>query len=209
MPAPARAFTVRHIQLLRALFAAVAALMITFSSDHSAAVGLSVFSGFAITTAFVLAIGAWLAAPAGRRWPLVLLAAVSVGAGMTAGIPAWRNDDVFFAVVVSWALLSGLIELIAGIRGRREDDPLSRDAILIGALGILLGVALLLIPSGFAVEYTVEDAGTFLLTGIILGVGIFGGYAALTAVFLGIAGFTPSRATGTQADAAPATGSAA
>ena len=44
MSAPARAFTVRHVQLLRALFAAAAAVMITFSPDHSAAVGLSVFS---------------------------------------------------------------------------------------------------------------------------------------------------------------------
>ena len=45
---PARAFEVRHLQLARALFAAVAAAMITFSSDHSAQVGLAVFSGFAI-----------------------------------------------------------------------------------------------------------------------------------------------------------------
>ncbi|CAI7678084.1 unnamed protein product, partial [Penicillium discolor] len=51
MSAPARAFTMRHVQLLRALFAAVAALMITFSSDHSAAVGLAVISGFALVTA--------------------------------------------------------------------------------------------------------------------------------------------------------------
>ena len=209
MSAPARAFTVRHIQLLRALFAAVAALMITFSSDHSAAVGLAVFSGFALATALVLAIGAWLAVPAGRRWPLVLLAAVSVLAGMTAGIPTLRNDDVFFAVVVSWALLSGAIEILAGIRAKKDDDPLARDAILIGSIGILLGVLLLLIPAGFAAEYAVDDAGTFVLTGIILGVGMFGGYAALVAVFLGIAGFTPSRATASEPDAAAVTGGTA
>lgn len=206
MSAPARAFTVRHIQLLRALFAAVAALMITFSSDHSAAVGLAVFSGFAMVTALVLAIGAWLAVPAGRRWPLVLLAVVSVLAGMTAGIPTLRNDDVFFAVVVSWALLSGAIEILAGIRAKKDDDPLARDALLIGSIGLLLGALLLLIPADFAMEYTVDDAGTFLLTGIILGVGMFGGYAALVAVFLGIAGFTPSRGTVSAPDAATVTG---
>ncbi|HZU93558.1 MAG TPA: acyl-CoA synthetase, partial [Microbacterium sp.] len=53
MSAPARTFTVRNVQLVRALFAAVAAAMITFSPDHSAAIGLSVFSGFAIATALV------------------------------------------------------------------------------------------------------------------------------------------------------------
>ena len=35
MSAPARAFTVRHVQLLRALFAAAAAVMITFSVSYT------------------------------------------------------------------------------------------------------------------------------------------------------------------------------
>ncbi|GAB3597631.1 acyl-CoA synthetase [Microbacterium tumbae] len=210
MPAPARTVTVRHIQLLRALFAAVAALMITFSSDHSAAVGLSVFSGFAIATALVLALGAWLAVPKGRRWSYVLLAILSALAGMIAGIPALRTDDLFFAVVVSWAVVTGVTEILAGIRGRRIGDALARDAILIGSIGILLGVLLLLIPSGFETTYMIEGAGEFVLSGIILGVGMLGGYAAIVAVFLGIAGFTPTRVTPPQpADAESVQGGAA
>lgn len=210
MPAAARTFTVRHIQLLRALFAAVAAIMITFSSDHSAAVGLSVFSGFAIATALILALGAWLAVPKGSRWSYVLLAVLSVVAGMIAGIPTLRTDDLFFAAVISWAFTTGAVELIVGLRGRRTADPLARDAVLIGAVGILLGVLLLLIPSGFATTYVIEKAGTFELTGIILGVGMLGGYAAIVAVFLGIAGFTPTRATAAPvADIEPVQGGAA
>ncbi|MFE7651187.1 hypothetical protein, partial [Streptomyces phaeoluteigriseus] len=96
MSAPARAFTMRHVQLLRALFAAVAALMITFSSDHSAPVGLSVFSGFVLVTALVHVLAAWLVLPAGSRWSSILLAVVSALAGMASGVPAWRTDDVFF-----------------------------------------------------------------------------------------------------------------
>ncbi len=191
MSAPARAFTVRHVQLLRALFAAIAAAMITFSSDHSAPVGLSVFSGFVFVTALVQVLAAWLVLPEGSRWSSVLLAALGVVAGMTSGIPAWRSDDLFFVVVSVWALLSGGIELLAGFRARRSADPLARDAITVGAFGILLGIALLLIPAGFIQEYTIDKAGTFLLSGIILGVGMFGGYAAIVAVFLGIAGLTP------------------
>ncbi|MDF2559288.1 MAG: acyl-CoA synthetase [Microbacterium sp.] len=193
MSAPARAFTMRHVQLLRAVFAAVAALMITFSSDHSAPVGLSVFSGFVFTTALVQLLAAWLVLPAGSRWSYILLAALGVVAGGVSGIPAWRSDDLFFIVVSSWAILSGGIEILAGIRSRRTADPLSRDAITVGALGVLLGVVLLLIPAGFLQEYTIEKAGTFVLSGIILGVGMFGGYAAIVAVFLGIAGLTPKR----------------
>ena len=194
MSAPARTFTVRNVQLVRALFAAAAAVMITFSPDHSAAVGLSVFSGFAIATALVFALSAWLVLPAGGRWPHVLLAIAGLLAGMAGGIPAWRTNDVFFAVVVSWGLVSGAIELIAGLRARRAGEQAARDAITVGAFGILLGVVLLAIPAGLAQPYAIADAGEFMLTGIILGVGMFGGYAAIVAVFLGIAGLTPQRA---------------
>ena len=182
----------RHVQLLRALFAAVAALMITFSSDHSAPVGLAVFSGFVLVTALVQVLAAWLVVPAGSRWSYVLLAAVGIAAGMASGIPAWRSDDLFFVVVSAWAILSGGIELLAGIRARRTGDVLSRDAITVGALGVLLGIVLLLIPAGFVQDYTVADR-SFVLSGIILGVGMLGGYAAIVAVFLGIAGLTPKR----------------
>ncbi|WP_435748306.1 acyl-CoA synthetase [Microbacterium sp. PMB16] len=194
MSAPARAFTVRHVQLLRALFAAVAALMITFSSDHSAPVGLSVFSGFVLVTSLVQVLAAWLVLPAGSRWSYVLLAAIGIVAGMVSGIPPWRSDDLFFIVVSAWAIVSGGVELLAGIRSRRTGDQLSRDAVTVGAFGILLGVVLLLIPAGFVQEYTIDKAGTFVLSGIILGVGMLGGYAAIVAVFLGIAGLTPRRA---------------
>jgi len=205
MSAPSRTFTVRNVQLLRALFAAVAALMITFSSDHSAAVGLSVFSGFAIATALVMLLSVWLVFPAGSRWPAVVIGLLSVAAGMATGIPVWRTNDVFFIVVGAWALATGLTELLAGIRARRiGTDPTARDSIIIGSFGILLAVLLWVIPAGFTHDYTIEEAGTFELTGIILGVGMLGGYAALVAVFLGIAGLTPQKADAVAPASVPA-----
>lgn len=206
MSAPDRAFTARHVQLARALFAAIAALMITFSSDHSAAIGLSVFGGFAVGTALVLSLGAWLAVPKGRRAPLVLLAVIDLIAGVIAGIPALQGDDLFFALVVSWAMLTGLVEVLFAIRARRGGDPTARDGIIAGVLGLLLGVLMLLIPSGFVLDYFVEGAGDLTLTGIILGVGMFGGYACFIAVLMGIAGFSPtppSKPVESAADAGP------
>lgn len=191
MSAPARTFTVRNVQLVRALFAAAAAVMITFSPDHSAAVGLSVFSGFAFVTAFVLALAAGLVLPSGQRWSYIQMAAAGVLAGMATGIPAWRTDDLFFVVVIAWAALTGFIELLSGIRARRTHDPIARDSITIGALTLLLAVLLLLVPPGLSQAYSIEGAGDFWLTGIIVGVGLFGGYAAILAVFLGIAGLSP------------------
>ena len=192
MSAPARTFTVRHVQLLRALFAAASALMITFSPDHSAAIGFSVFGGFAAASGFILILAAWLVASAGNRWPYILLAVIDLAAAIVSGIPTWRNDAAFFAVIIIWAALSGLVELIAGIRARRA-DPTAKDAITVGALGLLLAVVLLLIPSDYSLQYSIEGAGALTLSGIILAVGMFGGYAAIIAVFLAIAGFSPRR----------------
>ncbi|MDQ4214883.1 acyl-CoA synthetase [Microbacterium capsulatum] len=197
MPAT-RTFQLRHVQLARALFAAVAALMITFTADHSATIGLSVFSGFALVTGLIFAISAWLVATPGWRWPYVLMTVIAGLTGMAGGVPAWRTTPLFFVVVIAWGVLGGTVELIAGIRGRRvaraegrAPSEGTRDAILIGSLGLLLAVALLCVPTGYALNYTIAEAGTFTLTGITLAVGIFGAYAAIVAVFLGIAGLSP------------------
>lgn len=209
----ARTFDVRHVQLARAAFAALAAIMITFSPDHSALVGMAVFSGFAIATGLVLLLAVWIVYPAGRRWPASALGGVTIVAGMVSGLAPVRTVAGFFAVVIAWALVSGLLELIAGVRGlrgirsRREIAPGvadarpvldpgprsdSRDAVVVGAAGLLLGLALAVVPAGYSLQYTIEEVGeTLTLTGITIGVGLFGAYAAIVAVYLGIAGFSP------------------
>jgi len=199
MPAASRTFTARHVQLTRAALAAAAALMITFSSDHSASVGLSVFGGFAIATGLVLALAAVFVHPAGRRWPSSIMAAASLVLGMFAGLPPLRSDGLFFGLVIGWAALTGLVELVAGIRAKGGDG--ARDATIIGGAGLLLAVLLALVPAGFVQEYTTPQGETTALTGIILGVGLFGAYAAIVAVFLGIAGLTPAARKSVQAHA--------
>jgi uncharacterized membrane protein HdeD (DUF308 family) len=210
-----RPFDVRHVQLARAAFAALAAIMITFSPDHSAQIGMAVFSGFAIATGLVLLAAVWIVYPAGRRWPSAALGGITLVAGMISGLGPVRSITGYFSVVIAWALVTGLIELLAGWRGLRapkarreivpgvaDARPLadpgprsdSRDHAVIGVAGILLGVALLCVPTGYALQYTIEEIGEhFTLTGITIGVGIFGAYAAIVAVYLGIAGFSPRK----------------
>jgi len=214
--ASSRTFAVRHVQLARAAFAAIAALMITFSPDHSAGVGSAVFSGFAIATGLVLLLAVWLVYPKGRRWPAAALGGLAIVAGMASGLYPLRTVAGYFVIVIAWALVSGVVELVAGWRAlagggeRREIVPgvadarpaapvgprsESRDAVVIGALTILLGIALLFVQPAYALDYTIEEAhATFTLTGITIGVGLFGGYAAIVAVYLGIAGFSPRAA---------------
>jgi hypothetical protein len=205
-PAASRRLSVRALQLLRAALAALAAVMITFSPDHSAAVGLSVFSGFAIASGLILVVATVLTYPKGGRAPVGLLAALSLLAGMVTGISVWRVDAMFFGAVIAWAVLSGIVELVWGIRARRravdpQESSEARDSIVVGGLGILLGIALALVPAGYRLQYVIEDAGAFELTGITIGVGIFGFYAAIVAVYLGIAGFSPRRVAPQRSDA--------
>ena len=201
------------MQLARAVFAALAAIMITFSPDHSAAVGMAVFSGWAIANAIIFFVSVWLVYPAGARWPSVLLGIVTAIAGMLGGIPSWRTTALFFSVVIVWAVLAGVIETAAGIRQRRSaavaGDPErrgeARDALTTGILSLVLAVGLLVVPTQYALEYYIQDAGqSFVLTGITIGVGIFGGYAAIVAVYLGIAGLSPRRAPVDVTQASPA-----
>lgn len=208
--AATRTFEVRHVQLARAFFAALAAVMITFTPDHSAAVGLSVFSGFAMATGIVLLLAAWLVRPRGRRAPAVALGVVTIVAGMVGGLGGIRSITLFFVLVIAWALLAGIVELVVGLRGRRRGDATARDAVFIGALTILLAVGLLLVNPAYSLEYFIKEAGaTFELTGISIGVGIFGAYAAIVAVFLGIAGFSPRPADATADDLTASAGESA
>ncbi|WP_314457398.1 acyl-CoA synthetase [uncultured Microbacterium sp.] len=189
-----RAFDVRHLQLARAAFAALAAIMVTFSPDHSAVLGLGVFSGFALATGLVFALSAWLVFPRGERMIPVLLASVSILAGLVSSVGAWRTTGVFFGVVIAWALVSGLVELLGALRDRKAGRTAGvRDGMLIGILSIVLAAVLLLTPAQYALDYDITGAGSFTLTGITIAVGLFGGYAAVVAVFLAIAGFSPRR----------------
>lgn len=193
-PSSERSFDVRHVQLARALFAALAAVMVTFSSDHSAPLGLGVFSGFALATGLVFALSVWLVFPRGQRLTPALLAVVSIVAGMVAGVGSWRTTGVFFGVVVAWALVSGAVELIGALRQRTTGGVAgARDGVLIGILSLVLGIVLLLPIQQYALDYSIAGAGSFTLTGITIAVGLFGGYAAVVAVFLAIAGFSPRR----------------
>lgn len=211
--APARTLEVRHVQLARAGAAALAAVMITFTPDHSAPFGVAVFSGFAIVTALIHLFAVWVVFPRGQRAPSILLGSAALIAGLAGGIVLTRTITGFFIMVIAWAVFSGIVETVAGARGLRTPKAIgpgeihpwsdgseapppprseSRDALVVGILTLVLGATLLLVPTGFALDYTIDEVDqTFTLTGIIIGVGAFGGYAAILAVYLGIAGFSP------------------
>lgn len=186
-------FTVRNLALARAALAAIAAIMITFNSDHTAALGLATFSGFAIATSLVWAVAAWLVFGAGQRGVPILLAFVNFAAGLAASVELIRTPVGFFVIIISWAAITGIIELLWGLSMRKAGQrEAGRDAITQGAVSLALAVGTALVRVDYSLPYEIEEANLHLeLTGVVIAVGLFGGYAAITAVFQAIAGLSP------------------
>lgn len=180
------------MQLFRAVFAAIAAVMVTFTADHSAQLGLAAFSGFAIATAMVLFLAVWLTYAPGSRAPIVWQAIVTLVAGMVGGLAGFRTPELFFSVIIAWALITGLIEAIVAMRTPRPRTPDARDAAAVGVFTVLFGFALFGTIFVEPQVYSVEG-NELMLTSIGVGVGVFGAYVAIVAVFLAIAGFSPRK----------------
>lgn len=193
--AAAAPFTTRNVQLVRALIAAAAAAMITFTSDKSYLVGLTVFSGFAVTSALVLGLAAFLVNDRTRRPSFLVLAGFDLVAGMVASIQPARSVVLLFVVLLVWTAATGIAELCFGIADRRagRDRVVARDGMVVGALTLLLGVLVAFVSPAYSLDYYIAEAGqTFNLSGQIIMVGLFGGYAAIIAVYLAIAGLSPA-----------------
>lgn len=180
------------VPVARAAVAAVAAVVITFSGDHSPWLGLSVFGGFAVLTALVhLVFGSGpLASDRVSRRAFTAQAILTALAGAaalvlapSAGLPA------FYLIVIVWSLLTGALELYSGYRLRGR-SPLARDWMTIGGLTVLLTVAFLLVPPGLDQQFTGPDGVARSLTASVVTVGIFGAYAAIVAVLLLIGGLS-------------------
>lgn len=174
--------------------AAIAAGVITFSVDHSAPLGLTVFGAFAVVTGLlaVIFVPRTLADDRGSRLNFLLSGVVSLLAGVAALFLAATGTSALpglFITVIVWALLTGVLELYSGFRLRGR-SPFARDWMTIGGATVLLGVVYLLVPPGLDQHYTGPDGIDRSLTASIVTVGIFGAYAAIVAVLLIIGGLS-------------------
>lgn len=188
------------VPVLRAVPAAVVALVITFSSNHAAGYGLLLFGGYAVVEGIVLAAGSRrLDGDARARRSTLVQAVIAVLCGIAAlalnggGLPA------FITIVVAFAVLTGALELTQGLRARGS-SPFARDWATVGGLTLLLAVAFLVTPPDYSKQLGgIDDAQGTLDAPIIL-VGLLGAYLAVAAVFHVIAGL--SHKWGTAAPAA-------
>lgn len=161
--------------LLRAAPALVVGLIITFTANHSPALGLSMVGAFGLATAVTLTISrlllsageplrtlhGGLAVVAGVVGILALVVLGVMGAGLA----------MLLLLVGGYAVLAGGLELVWGIRLRGR-HLFARDAIVVGIATLALAVVLALVGDP------------------VSAVGFFGAYAVMLAVFLLIAGLS-------------------
>ncbi|MCJ1713969.1 DUF308 domain-containing protein [Curtobacterium sp. VKM Ac-2922] len=189
------------IPVLRAVPAAVIALVITFSSNHAAGYGLLLFGVFAVVEGAVLGIGSAARLRDDQRSRRTALAqsVITVVSGIVAIAANGFGLTAFIAVVVVFAVLTGALELTQGLRSRGR-SPFARDWMTIGGLTLLLAIAFLVTPPDYSQQLGgIEKVPGTLDASVVL-VGLLGAYLAIAAVFHVIAGL--SHKWGTVAPAA-------
>ncbi len=182
----------------RAFLALALGLVITFTTGHTAAFGLIAFGVYAVAS------GVWLAAstfgPKAEpmtRTAFRAQAVVTVVAGIAALVLPAGGIGYLIWIVSGWAIVTGALELVSGIRARGRAAAWV-DRVTVGALTLLLGAVVLVIPPDIADRFVGEKDVEGMLTSPIIVVGVLGGWAIVTGVLLAIAAASPKQATTTS-----------
>jgi uncharacterized membrane protein HdeD (DUF308 family) len=175
----------------RALLAIALGLATTFTAGHTAEFGLVAFGLFAVVS------GLWLAAGSfGRKSELVARTAfraqavVSLAAGIAALALPGGGIGYLIWILSGWAIITGALELVSGMRARGRVGTWT-DWVTVGALTVLLGVIVLIIPPDIADRFIGDKGVEGMLTSPIIVVGVFGGWGIVTGVLLAIAAASP------------------
>jgi len=189
----------------RAFLALALGLVITFTAGHTAAFGLVAFGVFAVASGLLLAGGSFgpRAEPISRT-SFRAQAVVSVAAGIAALVLPGGGIGYLVWILSGWAIVTGALELVSGIRARRRAVAW-RDWVTVGALTVLLGAVVLVIPPDIADRFTGDKGVEGLLTSPIIVVGLLGGWAIVTGVLLAIAAASPRQSRARASATTPAT----
>lgn len=180
------------VVVARSVTALGATIAITFSADHSAEFGLTVFGIYAIVLGAVLIVGARAAlTPGVPRRIVIAQGIVSLLAGVIALVASWGGVALLLSLVSGWAAITGFLELYLGLRRRWGAQVAhSKDWVFTGALTALFALVMLLIPLDFSQAYTGPDNVERFLTASVIGVGMLGAYCGILGVYLVIAGLS-------------------
>ncbi len=175
---------------VRAAAALVLGLAITFTGGHSAGFGLVAFGAFGVVAGAVLLVGALLALRRPVRGTFLVQAVVTLGLAVVALVvvaaaPAGGEVVALVAIVSAFGIVTGALELVAGLRARGRDRS-ARDWVLGGALTVLLGLAFLVVPPGYTQTLGGIQNITGTLTASVVLVGLLGAWGIVVGVLQAI-----------------------
>lgn len=179
--------TTWYVPLARAIPAIALAIVVTFSADHSARLGLVTLASFALVAGGIILISSVLSPHRGIARSLSITQGVVTLLTAVGAFIATAGGQAYLVFLLSaFAAITGFIELYLGLRSRGRDAS-SRDWVFVGSLTALLAVIVLLVPPGFSQPYTGPDGVDRELTASIVLVGLLGAYWAILGVYLVIA----------------------
>jgi uncharacterized membrane protein HdeD (DUF308 family) len=178
----------------RAALGLALGLAITFTGGHTATFGLIAFGVFAVLSGLLLLAGSLGPRAASEaRTSSRAQGVVSVVAGVAALVVPAGGIGYLVWVLSGWAIVTGALELVSGIRARHRAAAWS-DWVAVGGLTVLLGVIALVIPPDIADSFSGDKGVEGLLTSPIIIVGVLGAWGIVTGVLQAIAAASPSRA---------------
>ena len=174
------------VPALRAIAALAVGFAITFTPAHSATFGLVAFGLFAVVAGAILLAGS-LGQRSDRssRGLFLTQGVVTALAGIASLVLAGGGVHYFVFVVSAWAIVTGALELVSGIRARARLAA-ARDWTILGGLTLILAVAFLVVPPDYSQSLGGIEQIKGQLTASVILVGIFGAWAVVAGVLLGI-----------------------
>jgi uncharacterized membrane protein HdeD (DUF308 family) len=132
------------------------------------AVLVYLFGAYAIVDGIFAIVAAVRAAERHERWwSLALQGIVDIAAGVIAFIWPGATALALLFIVAFWAIVTGVIEVWAAIRLRREIEG-EWLLILSGTLSVLFGIALLVLPAAGLVVLVVWIGAYAVISGIVM-----------------------------------------
>ena len=174
------------VPALRAVVALAVGFAITFTPAHSSTFGLVAFGLYAVAAGAILLAGS-LGSRGDRasRGLFLTQGVVTVLAGVASLVLLDGGVHYFVFVVSAWAILTGALELVSGLRARTR-LPAARDWIILGGLTLLLAIGFLVVPPDYSQTLGGIEQIKGQLTASVVLVGLFGAWAIVAGVLLGI-----------------------
>ncbi len=159
------------VQMLRGVLAVLFGVVTLVWPGVTLAVAVPLFAAFTVIDGAFAILGARHAAEwRSRWWPLLLLGVADMGVGLLAFFWPGMSLFGFLYLVAAWAMLTGLLELLAAIELRKVTWGV-RLLELRGVASVVFGLLLLVFPGAKALPVLWWICGFVIAFGLLLVLG--------------------------------------